>query len=50
VVGQVLIMTEGVVQVVPIEQQVTAVIVGASETAVVALTARGAATYELSVD
>lgn len=50
VVGQVLIMSEGVVQVVPVEQQVTAVVVGASETAVVALTARGPATYELSVD
>ena len=49
VVGQVMILGEGVVQVVPLEQS-TGVVVAEGETAVVALTARDAATYELSVD
>jgi hypothetical protein len=49
VVGQVLVVSEFAVQVLPLGQG-TAVSVGAGESAVVALTARDVASYDLSVN
>ena len=49
VVGQLLLVGDGTLQVVPMEEQATLVTVGATESAVVVLTARDATTFTLSV-